>query len=318
VRIVSLLPSASEIVCALGLGDSLVAVSHECDFPPEVKALPRVTSSILPHDLDVRAIDEAVRQAVREGRALYKIDGDLLARLKPDLIVTQGVCDVCAVSVGTVEETLRFLPDVLPAGTQTLSLSGTSVAGVWRDIERVGAAAGVPGRAAALVGELRARWARLERLPKPAARPRVAMLEWPDPPFYGGHWVPEQVAAAGGEDVLGRPGEVSARVTWAQLHEADPDVVVMVACGYDLAANRTFAAALYEHPEALKLRAVRQGAVWAADANSFFSRPAPRLVRGAELLYALLSGQSLPPREAAHVPHALSHGPNRAATLATP
>ncbi|ADI15343.1 cobalamin-binding protein [Truepera radiovictrix] len=293
-RIVSLLPSASEIVCALGLGEQLVAVSHECDFPPEVQRLPRITSSILPHDLDARAIDEAVCRAVQEGRALYKVDGDLLARLKPDLIVTQGVCDVCAVSVGTVQETLQFLPDVLPAGTQTLSLSGTSVAGVWRDIGRVGAAAGVPERAAALVGELKARWERLARLPKPAPRPRVLMLEWPDPPFYGGHWVPEQVAAAGGEDALGRPGEVSARVTWERLLEADPDVIVMVACGYDLAANRAFAAALYEHPEARTLRAVRRGAVWAADANSFFSRPAPRLVAGAEALAQVLAARDVP------------------------
>lgn len=301
-RIVSLLPSASEIICALGLREQLVAVSHECDYPAEVGALPRITSSILPYGLDAREVDAAVNRAVQEGQALYKVDGDLLARLAPDLIVTQGVCDVCAVSVGTLQETLTLLPDALPPGAQTLNLSGMTVAGVWRDILRVGAAAGVPERAEVLVAELKERWAQLERRPKRELRPRVLMLEWPDPPFYGGHWVPEMVAAAGGEDVLGRPGEVSARVTWERLREADPDVIVVIACGYGLEANRAFAEALYEHPETSGLRAVRQGAVWAADANSFFSRPAPRLVRGAELLRDLLAGQFVPDHEAAHIP----------------
>lgn len=292
-RIVSLLPSATEIVCALGLCEHLVAVSHECDYPAGVGALPRITSSILPHDLSAKQIDAAVNEAVQGGRALYKIDGDLLTRLKPDLIVTQGVCDVCAVSVGTVAETLKFLPDCLPEGARTLSLSGLNIAGVWRDVARVAQEAGVGGQAETLLAQWRGRWERLERLPKPTPKPRVLMLEWPDPPFYGGHWVPEMVAAAGGEDVLGRPGEVSRRVSWARIRETDPDVIVVMACGYGLEANRAFAEALYDHPEARALRAVQARRVWAADANSYFSRPAPRLVAGAEALYRVFAGEAV-------------------------
>ncbi len=299
-NIVSLLPSASEILGALGLAEQIVAVSHECDYPAEVTTKPRITSSILGHGLGPGQIDAAVNEAVSQGRALYNVDGDLLARSQPDLIVTQGVCDVCAVGVGTIEAALKFLPDCLPPGAQTLTLSGTTFAGILRDIQQVARAAGVAERGDTLVAELRGRWQKLEAAPKTAA-PRVMVLEWSDPPFCAGHWVPEMVAVAGGVDVLGRAGEPSRRVSWPDIAEAEPDLLVMAACGYGLAENSEFARGLYAHTDARKLRAVQGGQVYAVDANAYFSRPGPRVVRGAELLQGLFSGQVLPDEELVQV-----------------
>jgi len=299
-RIVSLLPSATEIICALGLRDRLVAVSHECDYPPEVAELPRITSSILPDGLEPAHIDAAVVKAVREGKALYQIDGDKLLDLEPDLVVTQGVCDVCAVSTDTVAETLKFLPDVVAESTQTLSLSGKTVAGILRDVRLVAEAAGVEERAEELVKPLRQRWEQLEAS-KPDTSPTVLMLEWSEPPFYGGHWVPEQVEASGGVSVMGRVGQDSKRTTWEAIAESDPDLVVVIACGYGVEQNATFACELYDHPEASRLRAVTEGQVYACDANSFFSRPGPRVVRGAELLRLIFTGQETEPLEAVRV-----------------
>ena len=290
-RIVSLLPSATELACALGLRDQLVAVSHECDYPTDVKTLPRITSSILGHDLDPKQIDDAVVQAVREGQALYQINGDLLRELEPDLILTQGVCDVCAVSQGTVDETLVFLPE-LAADVKTLSLSGATFEGILRDMRLLAEATGREARAAELSADLRKCWHTLESNP-PQNRPRVLMLEWPEPPFYGGHWVPEMVAVAGGIDVLGHVGVDSKRTTWAEIAATDPDIIVSIACGYDLAKNTEFAQNLYAHPEAKHLRAVQSEQVWACDANSYFSRPAPRIVEGAQVLRGIFAGEAL-------------------------
>lgn len=305
-NIVSLLPSSSEILGALGLMESVVAVSHECDFPAEVAGKPRVTRSIVPHGLEPRAIDAAVVEAVRAGRPLYEIDGDLLGRLEPDLIVTQGVCDVCAVGVGTVQETLLLLPNVVSPAVETLSLTGTTVEGIFRDITRVAQAAGVPERGAALVGALRERWQRLVDAPK-AVSPRVLVLEWSDPPFSAGHWVPEMVAAAGGMDVLGEAGSVSRRLSWAEILKTDPDLIVMAACGYGTPANVGFARDLDAHPEARRLRAVRDGHLYAVDANAYFSRPGPRVVAGAELLARLFAGRATPEDTVQVAPVAMSN-----------
>lgn len=289
-KIVSLLPSSSEILGALGLSEQIVAVSHECDYPAEITPKPRITSSSIPHGLEPKQIDAAVNEAVRSGRALYQIDGDLLACLSPDLIVTQGICDVCAVGVGTIAATLKFLPDCLPPGAQTVTLSGTTFSGILRDIQQVARAAGVAEGGDALVTELWGRWQKLDAAPKMNTL-RVAVLEWSDPPFSAGHWVPEMVAVAGGTDVLGEAGAVSRRVSWSRILETDPDVVVMAACGYGLAENATFAKNLYAHPDAGQLRASETGQVYAVDANAYFSRPGPRVVRGAELLQGLFRGE---------------------------
>lgn len=294
-RIVSLLPSATEMVCALGLGDQLVGVSHECDFPAPVTALPRVTSSILDHGLSQAEIDARVSEAVRAGRSLYDVDRDLLASLAPDLVVTQGLCDVCAVSEDTVQSAMGDLPRELVERAQVLSLDGRSWEGVLTDLQRLAAATGAP--AGTLLDRLRDRW---QALPGPSeSAPVVVLLEWADPPFSGGHWVPEQVAAAGFRDGIGAPGTDSRRLTWNEVAAAQPDVLGLICCGYDLAANARFASVVRSRPELAGTPALRNNAVWAFDANSFFSRPAPRLVRGAELLAHVRAGGDDLPGEAA-------------------
>ena len=288
-RIVSLLPSASEIVARLGLLDQLVGVSHECDHPAEVQGRPVLTSSILAHGLSPAEIDAAVAEASLERRPLYAVDGELLASLKPDLIVTQGVCSVCAVTPETVSSSLSFARLESACAAPVLSLSGIDYAGICADIRAVAEACGAPERAEALVAEMDARWRAIPALPGPA--PRVLMLEWPGPPWSAGHWVPEQVAAAGGLSLLSDAGGKSRRLTWEEIAEADPDLLVGAACGYDLDTNlKHLAEGIRTNPHLQQLRAVKTGQVWAADANGFFSRPAPRVVDGAELLAAIFSG----------------------------
>ncbi|MGD1905159.1 MAG: cobalamin-binding protein [Leptolyngbyaceae cyanobacterium] len=281
-NIVTLLPSATEMACALGLQDSLVAVSHECDFPAEVASLPKITSSIIPHDLSAGQIDQAVMAAIRRGEALYQVDGDLLKTLNPDLIVTQGLCDVCAVNAGTVQETLMFLPDVM-ADVQVLSLTAQNFAGILKDLEQIAQVMGREPVAAQLRENLEHRWQQLSTT-QPSHKPKVLMLEWPDPFFYGGHWVPEMVVVAGGIDVMGQVGRDSGRCTFAEIQAQDPDVIISMACGYDLAGNVEFATQLAAKPDFGSLRAVQNHQLWAMDANSYCSRPAPRIVDGAEKL----------------------------------
>ncbi|MEM1111877.1 MAG: cobalamin-binding protein [Pseudomonadota bacterium] len=297
-KIVSLLPSATEIVCALGLRDQLVAVSHECDYPSDVATLPRITSSHLHYDLPTDEIDRAVVDAVLSGQSLYRIDGDMLAELQPDLIVTQGVCDVCAVAQDTVNATLRFVADVISDEVMVLSLSAKNFAGVLRDIEQLAAVVGATPAAEELVQSLHQRWSVIAAKPQPSRASTVMMLEWPDPPFYGGHWVPEQVHVAGGRNALGEQGLDSRRCTWEEIAAADPDYIFVMACGYGLDANLGFAENLRQVEGAKELRAVREGQVWACDANSFFSRPAPRIIEGAEIIQQVLGGET-PPAERA-------------------
>lgn len=296
-RIISMLPSATEIAAALGLRDQLVGVSHECDFPADVSELPRLTASVLDHGLSPAEIDAAVKKAGIRKQPLYTVDGDRLAELQPDLIITQGVCTVCAVTPQTIGEAITFTQLDCALTTPVLSLSGVDFAGVLADIRAVGQAAGVPERAEALVASLQARW---DALPGAAgdAAPRVLFLEWPDPPWTGGHWVPEQIEAAGGIALLGEAGHPSRRLTWAQVEAADPDVILGAACGYDLDTNARHFGTLVGDGPLGRLRAVREGRAWAVDANSFFSRPAPRLVDGAELLAALLRGDDVGPERA--------------------
>ena len=300
-NIVSLLPSATEICAALGL--RLSAVSHECDYPPEVAALPRITSSILGHGLSQGEIDAAVSAAVREGRSLYQVDAALLGELAPDLIVTQGLCDVCAVTEDTVFSAMGALPKDVVERTVVLSLDARSVDGVFDDVRRVAAAAGVSERGEALIAGLIERWATLlVRADGRARRGRLAFVEWADPPFTGGHWVPEMIQAAGGIDVLGAAGVDSARTTWAAIEGAEPEVIVVGCCGYGLHDNTQTARRLLERPEIAAMFAVRAGRLWAVDANSMFSRPAPRLVRGAEVLEHILHGDGADlPGEAARI-----------------
>ena len=293
-RIVSLLPSATEIVAALGLADRLVAVTHECDFPPDaIEGVPRITTNLLPPEVSgSREIDAGVRSTVGRGHGLYALDEPLMAELEPDLILTQELCDVCAVSYPTVLQAARAAGG---AGRPlVVSLEPHAIADVLATIELVARLAGVAARGERLEADLSAR---LDRLPEPSrgpGRPRVAVVEWLDPLFAPGHWVPEQVELAGGESVLGRAGERSREAPWEAVAAADPEVVVLGLCGFDLEHSLAEWAA-FEAPEPLmRTSAWRAGQLWAINGSAYVSRPGPRLVDGAEILAAILAGRPDP------------------------
>jgi iron complex transport system substrate-binding protein len=283
-RIVSLLPSATEIVCALGLGDALVGVSHECDWPPSVRALPVLTSAAIPGDLPSGETDRLVRERLARGEGLYMLDAAMMRQVQPTLIVTQALCEVCSIALPEVLRVARSLANEPPV----LSLEPHRMADIWADIGRVAAAAGVPERAAPVVDALEARLAAVQRAVVESARPRVALLEWLDPPFVAGHWGPEMIAMAGGTDLLGVAGEKSAHIRWEQLRDAAPEVIVVAPCGYDVARARTDLARAPLPPWWPDLPAVRTGRVFVMDGNAYISRPGPRIVDGTELLARLL------------------------------
>ena len=290
-RIISLLPSATEIVCALGLEERLVAVTHECDFPPDAVArLPRITSNLLPPEVrGSRHIDAAVRSAVADGHGLYALDEPLMAELEPDLVLTQELCRVCAVSYSTVLEAARSAGG--GDGPLVVSLEPHSMADVLATIGLVASLAGVEARGSELVAAL---WGRLAAIERPGQAPRVAVIEWLEPLFAPGHWVPEQVELADGEPVIGRRHEPSREMSWETLAEADPQVVVLGLCGFDLARSLEEWES-FPPPEPLtRTRAWRDGQVWAIDGSAYVSRPGPRLVDGVEILSAILAGRSDP------------------------
>ncbi len=283
-RIASLVPSSTEMLFALGLGEQTVGVTHECDYPPAAADLPRLTATAMPEGLSPGEIDAAVKEIVGEGRALYSLDEEALAELAPDLIVTQAVCDVCAVSYDDVVA----VAERLPGRPQVLQQDPSSLAEVLADLTRLGAAAGIEARAAALRGGLEERLAAVRSAVRGAPTPRVVALEWLDPPYLGGHWVPEMIALAGGLDVGVPPGAKSPEVTWEHLETLTPDVVVVMPCGFyvdEAAEQATESADLLA-----TLGAERTVAV---DAASTFSRPGPRLVDGTELLAHLFHPQRL-------------------------
>ena len=277
-RIASLVPSATESLFALGLGDQVVAVTHECDWPGEATRLPRLTRSALPDDLPPAEVDAAVRELTGRGEAIYELDSELLESLAPDLIVTQAVCPVCAVSY----EEVCDLAARLPGAPAVLSLDPSTLGEVLDDLERLAGACGAEGRGRSLRAGLDERLERVRGRVAGAERPRVTALEWLDPPYAGGHWVPEMLAAAGGSDPIARPGERSRTVDWSELEDARPDVVVVMPCG--LYADQAAAEALAHATELRRLG----GRSFAVDAASSFSRPGPRLVDGVELLAHLL------------------------------
>ncbi len=306
-RIVSLLPSLTEIVWALGLEHDLVAVTHECDYPPQVRNKPRVTRSLLPPGLSHADIDAAVRARLAAGQPLYALDRDLLAELRPDLILTQALCPVCAVSV---DDVCRIAAS-LPHQPQVVSVEPTSLGEIFDSIETVGAATGRSATARAIVRALERRLAWLrERVVPFTDRPRVVCLEWLDPPIVAGHWVPEMVAMAGGHDVLGLPGRPSFTVDWEQVVTAAPEVLILMPCGYDADETRELALTLLPPTTLARLPATERGAIWAVDASSYFSRPGPRIVHGVEILASLLHPECRPlafGRDA--VPVSFSHPP---------
>ena len=296
-RIASLVPSATEMLFALGLGDDVVAVTHECDYPPEATARPRLTRSVLPPGLSGAEIDAAVREIVARGQALYELDESLLRTLDVDLIVTQAVCAVCAVSY----EDVRAVATRLPSAPDVLSLDPATFADVLDDIGRLATAVGATGAGETLRRDLEERLTRIDAAVRGSSqeRRRVLALEWLDPPFVGGHWIPEMVARAGGNDVLGRPGQKSRTVTWDELVAAKAETVVVMPCGYDAERAAQEAETYYENLADLGAREV-----YAVDAAASFSRPGPRLVDGVELLARLFDPSvesALPGRESVGV-----------------
>ena len=290
-RIVSLLPSATEILFALGAGPDVVGVSHECDFPAPAAGLPVLTRPCVPTDGRSPAqIDRDVSDLLAAGRPVYDIDRPLLRRLAPDLIVTQALCEVCAVGSGDVHRVVHEQQ----LGARVLTLTPLDLEGVFASIDDVGEAIGRPDAARALTAPLRDEVRSLRERPAGAARPRVLALEWTDPPFVAGHWVAEQIDAAGGIDVLGAPGRASFRTTWDAIAAARPDVIAVIPCGYTLAEIVEQAADLEAQPAWRDLPAVRAGRVWALDAGAWFSRPGPRLVEGVRALAAILADPDAP------------------------
>jgi iron complex transport system substrate-binding protein len=291
-RIVSLLPSATEIVCALGLEDALVGVTHECDYPASVRSLPRLTRSAIAHeDWSSEEIDHRVSRQLRDGLSLYELDRDLLHELRPDLILTQALCAVCAVDYGAVQDAAREAPGVSGApGARVVSLEPRTLQGIIETIAAVGAATGAEARAAGLAAELRERVERIrERAASVAKRPRVAFLEWIDPAFGPGHWVPELITIAGGRLGLGHVGVASRRVPWDDVIAFAPEVIVVAPCGFELErAAREAEEVLPRRNGWRALPAVRSGRVYVADGGAYFSRPGPRIVAGLELLAELI------------------------------
>lgn len=264
---------------ALGLGDGVVAVTHECDYPAQARSLPHLTRTVLPGGLDAGEIDATVKATVGEGRALYELDRDRLAELAPDLIVTQAVCDVCAVSFEDVLDVAARLPSRPHVVQQDPSTLGE----VLEDVIRLGEATGMGPQAHELRAELEGRLATVRAAVSGASAPRVIALEWLDPPYVGGHWIPEMVSIAGGEDIAGSPGLRSPEVQWGELSGLNPDVVVAMPCGWYVEEARAQAIDHWERIESLGA-----GRVFAVDAASTFSRPGPRLIDGVELLAHLI------------------------------
>jgi iron complex transport system substrate-binding protein len=293
VRVVSLLPSATEIVAALGAMERLVGVTHCCDYPPSVDSRLRVTRTAIDADAAPGEVDAQVRAITASGAPLYTLDEAGIRALKPDLILTQALCEVCAVMETDVQAVAARLEPV----PQIVTLAATSLDGVLDDIRRVGAALGIADEAGEFVAGARMRMRQVHETLKAAQapRPRVAVIEWGEPIYAAGHWVPEMVKRAGGIDVLAVPGEHSVVKTLQQVRDAEPDVLLIAPCGYDLPRSVTEAERLLARPE---WHWARERRVFALDANAFASRPGPRLVDGIEVMARLFNPQCFTPVDA--------------------
>lgn len=285
-RIVSLIASATEIAAALGLEDCLVGRSHECDYPPGVGRLPVCTAPRFAVDGSSRDIDDGVKALLRENSSIYTVDAELLRRLRPDLILTQAQCEVCAVSERDVLQALQGWPNRPPA---VVTLLPNDLADVRADIRKVAAAAGCVARGEALLAAWDERTEAIRaEVGAAGTKPRVACLEWLDPLMAAGNWVPELVEQAGGINLFGEAGRHSPGMSWEELAAADPDVIVAMPCGFDLERTAGEMAVLDRHPVWPTLRAVREGRVYATDGNQYFNRPGPRLAESLEILAEIL------------------------------
>jgi iron complex transport system substrate-binding protein len=284
-RIVSLVPSATETLFALGLGPDVIAVTHECDYPPAVRELPKITRDVLPAGLTTGEIDAAVKERTLAGESIYELDADLLHDLRPDLIVTQELCSVCAVS----SDDVRAVAEEIDPQPRVISLDPHTIGEVLGDVRTLAQATDRKDAAVDLIRDASARIDRVRLAVRGARRPRVAALEWLDPPFAAGHWTPQLIDYAGGQDVLGFAGEKSEERTWQEVAASQPDIVIVMPCGFD---------AEIAHREAEmhrdELAAVGAGEVVAVDAAAYFSRPGPRIIDGLELLAHVIHPELVP------------------------
>jgi len=291
-RIVSLLPAATEIAAALELIDQVVGVSHECDFPEEVTQRPRITQCPIHNaDLTSAEVDDWVRRALGENGTIYAIDEPLLRTLQPDVILTQRLCDVCAVGYGTVAK----LAQTLPGPPQVVNLEPTSLEDIFDDIRRVADVCDVRERAEKLIGNLSERVERVRaRAARISDRPRCFLMEWVDPPFCSGHWGPELVEIAGGHDLLGRKHQPSAQIEWQQVLDARPEIMVLALCGYGIDRARRDYELLRRFPGFGSIPAAASGQVYVVNASAYFARPGPRIVDSLEVLAAILHPGAFP------------------------
>jgi iron complex transport system substrate-binding protein len=284
-RIVSLIASATEIVCALGFEDQLVGRSHECDFPESIKRLPACTEPKFDIHASSAAIDASVKSLLREALSVYRVGAEKLRELRPDVIVTQSQCEVCAVSLRDVEQAVCSWMDSKP---RLVSLAPNGLDDVWQSIRQVAEALGVPERGTALVARLQKRMAEVRDRAESLPRPTVACLEWIEPLMASGNWMPTLVEMAGGVNLFGEADKHAPWMTWEQLVERDPDVIVVLPCGFDIPRTLEEMPLLARRPEWASLRAVWDGRVFVTDGNQYFNRPGPRLVESLEILAELL------------------------------
>lgn len=291
-RICSLLPGATEVVVALWNTKHLVGISHECDYPPEIRTKPVLVHAVVDTDaMPSREIDRHVRTTLRAGQPLYELDETMLARVRPHLIITQELCHACAITPSQIQRAIH----ALPSRPRVLSLNASTLEEVLADVERIGEAIGRQQEASLLVEQLRARLhAVLLQVAHAKKHPRVACLEWLDPLFTAGHWVPEMVASAGGVDVLGTAGSPSTAITWKKVCAAKPEVLVIMPCGFPIARTRGEITRLTKRPGWKSLPAVKTGQVFLADGPAYFNRPGPRLIDGIELLASCLHPTLVP------------------------
>ena len=277
-KIVSLLPAASEMLCDLGVIDNINAVSHECNYPELLKEKVQITSSNIPNNIEQKLIDDLVSEAIKNKLSLYNIDTDKLNSISPDLIITQGLCDVCSISKDKIEVTLKDKRCVLPSKTKIVSLNGTSFDAICLDILKVGKLVNREEIANNIVSQ--AKKTKIQ-MSKNNSNKSILLLEWIDPYFSAGHWIPEQIEMAGFKSAFGKKGEKSIKITTDEIIQSNPDFIGLICCGYNLIQNKSFANQIYNDKKINHLTAIKNERIYAFDSDSYFSRPSLRILQGA-------------------------------------
>lgn len=276
-KIVSLLPAASEIICDMGLSNYLCAVSHECDYPDFIKGIKKVTSSVIPNNLNQNSIDSLVKKAVENDIPLYKVDKDEILKINPDLIITQGLCDVCSISENVIEATLKNNLCTLTSNTKIISLNGTTFEEICSDIMMIGKAVNKEETAKKIIAEATRK---KKRVTRKTTDKSILLLEWIDPYFTPGHWIPEQIEMAGFVSIVGNKGEKSIEITPKYIEDLNPDFIGLICCGYNLEENKSFAENIYLDERINHIEAIQKERIFAFDSNSYFSRPSLRILDG--------------------------------------